>query len=79
MNRLMREIGPIAEDAPEFPLATGAYAPLGAAAEAKGSGDFSALWAGQSVGLGRALPAGELTHLLAREAQTRLAALGVRG
>ena len=45
----MREIGPIADVAPAFPLAGGALAPLRAKAEAAGSGDFSPLWAGQAA------------------------------
>lgn len=69
MNRLMRELGPIAEDAPEFPLASPASAPLRKAAEGKGSTDFSPLWAGQSVAMGRPMAAAELTRLMAEEAQ----------
>src|SRR4030095_13495957 len=57
VNRVMREIGPIADVAPEFPLAGGALAPLRAKAEAQGSGDFSPMWAGQAAALGRAMPA----------------------
>jgi nitronate monooxygenase len=76
MNRVMREIGPISDVAPEFPLAAGALAPLRAKAEAQGSGDFSPLWAGQAAALGRAMPAGELTRSLAAEALQRLRALG---
>ncbi|AMQ90668.1 NAD(P)H-dependent flavin oxidoreductase [Marinobacter sp. LQ44] len=49
MNRVMRELGPISALAPAFPLATNAIAPLRAAAEAKGSGDFSPLWCGQNA------------------------------
>jgi nitronate monooxygenase len=75
VNRLMRELGPISDLAPEFPLAAGALAPLRAKAEAQGSGDFSPMWAGQAAGLGRALPAAELTKLLAGEALARLQAL----
>ena len=52
VNRIMREIGPISDVAPEFPLAAGALAPLRAKAEAQGSGDFSPLWAGQAASLG---------------------------
>jgi hypothetical protein len=36
-------------EAPEFPLATSAIAPLRAKAEASGSGDFSPLWCGQNA------------------------------
>jgi len=78
INRLMREVGPISDVAPEFPLAGGALAPLRAKAEAQGSGDFSPLWAGQAAGLGRALPAGEITRKLAQEALARLASLAGR-
>lgn len=71
VNRLMRDIGPIGE-APQFPLAAGALAPLRAKAEAAGSGDFSPLWCGQAAALGRALPARELTAMLVAEAQALL-------
>jgi nitronate monooxygenase len=72
INRLIREVGAINEVAPEFPLAAGALAPLRAKAEAGGSGDFSPLWCGQAVALGRDLPAGELTKALAAGAQATL-------
>ncbi len=75
INRVMREVGPISDDAPAFPLAGGALAPLKAAAEAKGSSDFSSLWAGQAASLGREMPAAELTRQLADEAVERLTAL----
>jgi nitronate monooxygenase len=69
INRLMRDLGPISAIAPAFPLAGGALAPLGAKAQAQGSGDFSSMWAGQAAALGRELPAGELTLRLVQEAQ----------
>jgi nitronate monooxygenase len=50
-------------------------APHRAKAEAQGSGDFSPMWAGQAAGLGRALPAGELTRRLAAEALERMRSL----
>jgi nitronate monooxygenase len=75
INRVMREIGPISDVAPEFPLAAGALAPLRAKAEAQGSGDFSPMWAGQAAALGRAMPARELTKALAAEALERMRAL----
>jgi NAD(P)H-dependent flavin oxidoreductase YrpB (nitropropane dioxygenase family) len=62
--------------AAEFPLAAAALARLRTKAEAQGSADFSSLWAGQSASLGRPLPAGELTRMLAAEALERLRALG---
>ena len=63
VNRLIREIGPITQNAPAFPLAAAALAPLRASTEAQGVNDFVNLWAGQAVALGRALPAGELTTM----------------
>jgi nitronate monooxygenase len=78
LNRVMREIGPVSDVAPEFPLAAGALSPLRAKAEAQGSGDFSPMWAGQAAGLGRALPAGELTRKLAEEALERMKSLAPR-
>ena len=82
MNRLMREIGPLSTLPPEFPLSAGALAPLRAKAEEQGSGDFSAMWAGQAASLGRALPAAELTRKLAvgtLEVLHNLSMDGVRG
>jgi nitronate monooxygenase len=76
VNRVMRDIGPISDVAPEFPLAAGALAPLRAKAEAQGSGDFSPLWAGQAASLGCTLPAGELTRKLAADALARLREMG---
>ena len=64
VNRLMRELGPLHPLAPAFPLATARVAPLRAAAEAGGSGDFSPLWAGQNVSGCQAMPAAELTRAL---------------
>ena len=75
-NRFIQELGPMAKDAPTFPLAANFVMPLRAKAEAEGSSDFSPLWTGQAGALGRALPAGELTTTLAEEALGRLAMLG---
>ena len=72
-NRAMRELGPISADAPAFPHAATALAPLKAAAEKLGRVDFTNLWAGQAVGLGREMPAAELTRALAGDALARLA------
>jgi nitronate monooxygenase len=72
VNRAMRELGPLSGDAPAFPLAGGALAPLKARAE----GDFGSLWAGQAAALGRERPAAELTRALAEDALARLARRG---
>jgi nitronate monooxygenase len=72
VNRIVREVGPIAADAPPFPTGIGALDPLRAKAESKGSGDFSGLYGGQAAALGRELPAGELTAVFAKEALERI-------
>ncbi|KAF0810956.1 2-nitropropane dioxygenase [Alcanivorax sp. S71-1-4] len=64
MNRLMRELGPMSDMPPAFPLASTAIAPLRAAAEKAGRGDFSPLWAGQNVSGCKRLPAAEITRAL---------------
>jgi len=65
VNRIMRDIGPLSTQAPAFPLATAALAPLRAAAERLGSGDFSPLWSGQNPRGCRAIGAAEQTRALA--------------
>lgn len=65
VNRVIRELGPISQAAPAFPLATTAIAPLRSKAEAQGSGDFSPLWAGQNVSGCKPISAAELTAELA--------------
>jgi nitronate monooxygenase len=67
VNRVMRELGPLrGPPHPAFPRAAAALAPLRAAAESHGSGDFSPLWAGQNHGGCRNVPAAELTRALCR-------------
>jgi len=65
MNRLMRELGPMSDVPPAFPLATAALAPLRAKAEGAGSSDFTQLWAGQNVSGCKAVSAAALTRELA--------------
>ncbi len=76
MNRIVREVGPLTSEIPLFPLALTAVGPLRAKAESQGSGDFTALYAGQAAPWGRELPAGELTVKLGNEALDRLGTLG---
>jgi nitronate monooxygenase len=71
-NRVMREAGPISPDAPAFPHSATALAPLKQAAEKLGKVDFTNLWAGQAVKLGREMPAAELTRALAEAALARM-------
>jgi nitronate monooxygenase len=72
-NRVMREVGPISPDAPAFPHGATALGPLKAAAEKLGKVDFTNLWAGQAVRMGREMPAAELTRALAVAALARMA------
>ena len=72
MNRLMREVGPMSDSTPSFPLAGSALAPLRAKTEPNDNGDFSSMWCGQAARLAREMPAGALTRPLALEACNRL-------
>jgi nitronate monooxygenase len=65
VNRIIREIGPMSDAAPEFPLAASAIGPLRARAEARGCTDFTSLWSGQNTSGCREIPAAELTQHLA--------------
>ncbi len=66
VNRVMKELGPVSNAPPAFPLATAAIAPLRARAEAAGKGDFTPLWSGQNASGCKAIPAAQLTLELAR-------------
>lgn len=74
-TRLTEELGPIRAEAPPYPLAARALAPLAKAASARGEAGFAPMWAGQAARLAPALPARELTERLGRDA---LALLGGR-
>ncbi|KJZ40052.1 MULTISPECIES: nitronate monooxygenase family protein [Pseudomonas] len=71
LNRVMRELGPISDKAPTFPLAGGALMPL----RAKDEADFSNLWAGQAFRLSAEMTTAELTRRLAEEALAKLTRL----
>lgn len=64
----MAELGPVRPEAPPFPLAAAALAPLARAAAERGEPGFRPMWAGQAARLGRPLPARALTERLARDA-----------
>ena len=66
VNRVVREQGPISPNAPAFPLATAAIAPLRAAAEKLGRTDFTSLWSGQNASACRSASAAEITLALAQ-------------
>ena len=72
-GRLVRELGPVRPEAPPYPLAASALAPIRSAAEQAGEFGFGPMWAGQAGPLGRPEPAAGLTRRLAAEA---LAILG---
>jgi nitronate monooxygenase len=65
VNRIVRELGPLNPHAPAFPRAAGPLAPLRAAAEKQGIGEFSPLWSGQNASGCREIPAAQLTRELA--------------
>ena len=78
INRFVAEVGPMCENAPQFPLAAGAAAPLRAAAEKRGSGDFSPLWAGEAAALAREEGAEAVTRRLWTEAVEVMSGLSGR-
>ena len=65
VNYILQELGPTNEAAPAFPLAAAAIAPLRAAAENQGCGDFSPLWSGQNASGCKEVSAADLTRELA--------------
>jgi nitronate monooxygenase len=78
INRFMAEVGPMCPDAPPFPSAGGAAAALRRAAEQRGSGDFSPLWAGEAAALAREEGAEALTRRLWSDGQAVMAGLSSR-
>jgi nitronate monooxygenase len=71
-GRLVDDLGPIRSEAPPYPFASTALAPIRAAAEKQGEYGFGSMWAGQAAALGHALPAAELTRKLAADALATL-------
>ena len=67
-GRLIDDLGPVRAEAPPYPLASAALAPVRAAAEKEGEYGFGPMWAGQGAPLGQALPAAELARKLAADA-----------
>jgi nitronate monooxygenase len=73
VNRYLEELRDEERHTPDFPLQRIFSAQLAQAAAAKGSPEFSALWAGQAARLARPLPAAELVQLLVQETEAALA------
>src|SRR5262245_8570313 len=76
VNRLVREVGPISDVAPQFPMATAGVQALSNEGARRGIPDFTPLWAGQAASLGREIGAAELTRNLAADAFSLLSAIG---
>lgn len=63
-NRIIRELGPINPDTPDFPLAANYLTNLRAAAEEESVDDFTPLWSGENRCACLELPAAEITNML---------------
>jgi nitronate monooxygenase len=70
VNRLMRELDDSEAEAAPYPAQISLVAPLAKAVAEADRPDVSSIWAGQAVGLGRDMPAAQLTERLAAEADT---------
>ncbi len=75
VNWLVSELGPMCPDAPAFPLASAAVAPLREATERQGKADFSPLWAGEAAALAREESAEAITRRIWSEALAVMADL----
>ncbi|HZU51177.1 MAG TPA: nitronate monooxygenase [Sphingomicrobium sp.] len=67
-GRLIDELGPVRSEAPPYPLASNALAPIRAAAEKAGEFGFGPMWAGQAAPLGHQMSATDLTRKLCADA-----------
>ena len=67
VNRVIRELGPMSNATPEFPMAARAISAIRKEAEAKGLNDFTPLWSGQNASGCKEISATELTRELANE------------
>jgi nitronate monooxygenase len=73
--RFPRELGPLSDAAPDFPLPMGELPLLRARAEQQDNCDFTPLWSGQAAALGREMPAKALVLTLVKEAIDRFGQL----
>ncbi len=67
INRVIKEIGPINDNTPAYPLAAAAITAIRKKVENSGSGDFSPLWCGQNATGCKEISAAELTQELAAD------------
>jgi nitronate monooxygenase len=79
VNQAIREIGPMASEAPTFPLGFAAMGPLRKKAEAEGRRDFSAHYCGQAAPLGYATTSAALTRTLSTKARQQIAGMSIVG
>ncbi|HRI51082.1 MAG TPA: nitronate monooxygenase [Pseudomonadota bacterium] len=77
-NRFMRELRPIEDTLPAYPVQNALTQPLRAAAARAGDPELMSLWAGQGVRNARALGAAELVRTLWDEAKAALRATAQR-
>jgi nitronate monooxygenase len=75
-SRLTREIGPMSDAAPDFPLPLRALLPLISRAQERDINDFTPLWSGEAAALASDLPAQRLTVELVNGAFERFRQLG---
>ena len=66
VNRVITEVGPMSQSAPQFPLAGHALSTIRAQAESQGQGDFSPLWSGQNNSRCEEVSAATMTQRLAQ-------------
>jgi len=76
VNRFVREMGPLADAMPAFPLPLAALAPIRAKAKERNDSDFTPFWAGQATVPLRDLSGRDLTESLASESLARFRQLG---
>ena len=72
VNKYIEEMTLHEHALPDFPIMNMLTEPLQRASAARGSRDFVALWAGQGVGMSRAMPAAQLVGTLVDEAALAL-------
>lgn len=79
VNAMMERLDACEAELPPYPIQNALTGPLRRAAAQQGRADYLSLWAGQGVALARALPAGELVRVLARELAQVLPGEAARG
>jgi nitronate monooxygenase len=78
-NHLVRALGLLSDNVPQFSRAAFMLRPLSQASERKGRPDFMAVWCGQGAPLCSQQPSDVLTQRLADETRSLLAAAGSAG